>query len=76
MKLVSDIFYPEPHPILFYPRCHSEPGAKKLKISFWLTVIVICHCAGIPAVFFDSTKYWHFGPVALYQEWMEEVGNS
>lgn len=22
----------------------------------------------------ESTKYWHFGPVALYQEWMEEVG--
>lgn len=21
----------------------------------------------------ESTKYWHFGPVALYQEWMEEV---
>lgn len=22
----------------------------------------------------ESTKYWHFGPVVLYQEWMEEVG--
>ena len=22
----------------------------------------------------ESTKYWHYGPVALYQEWMEEVG--
>lgn len=24
----------------------------------------------------ESTKYWHFGPVFLYREWMEEVGNS
>lgn len=22
----------------------------------------------------ESTKYWHYGPVALYQEWMEEMG--
>ena len=24
----------------------------------------------------ESTKCWHFGPVFLYREWMEEVGNS
>lgn len=22
----------------------------------------------------ESTKYWHYGPVALHQEWMEEMG--
>lgn len=52
--------------VCFYAQEHQVPLIDALRL-FYRSETYKCLAD-------ESTKYWHFGPVALYQEWMEEVG--
>lgn len=54
--------------VCFYAQEHQVPLIDVLRL-FYRSETYKCLAD-------ESTKYWHFGPVALYQEWMEEVRSA